>query len=60
MAAIHYLTEDNTGSYCSVTGDTDVFAYGDDTGPTTYCESCREAEPEWTHIEDDDFRRMTA
>jgi hypothetical protein len=56
--AQHFLTEDKQGSYCGVTGDTDVFQYGSDTGPTTYCESCREAEPEWTHIEDEDFRRM--
>jgi hypothetical protein len=58
QATVHYLTDDKQGSYCGVTGEFDVFMWGADDGPTTYCASCREGEPEWTHIEDDDIRRM--
>jgi len=58
--AQHFATEHNTFSICSVTGDTDVFSYGADDGPTTYCESCREGEPEWTFITDEEYRQMTA
>lgn len=54
----HFLTEDKQGSYCTDTAEFDVFSYGEDDGPTTYCTACREAEPEWTHIEDEEFNRM--
>lgn len=55
----HLLTEDKQGSYCPVTGEFDIFSYGDDDGPTTYCIACREPEPDWDHIDDDDFLRMS-
>jgi len=54
----HFLTEHNNYSYCEATDTHDVHSYGDDKGPTTYCEACREGEPEWEHIEESDYFQL--
>jgi hypothetical protein len=51
----HFATKDRTGSICTETGEHDVFSYGADDGPTTYCSECREAEPVWTILPDEEF-----
>ena len=56
--AKHFKTTGNVYSICELTGETDVYVSGETvTGmqPNDYCEACREAEPEWIEIEDEEY-----
>lgn len=60
--ARHFVTDGNIYSICEEKGETDVFAHGDTivTGPQpdSYCTACREADPEWIHLEDEEYFKL--
>ena len=59
--ARHYITDDKR-SICELTGQTDVYVSGESVAvgpqPNDYCEACMEVEPEWTHVEDEEFLKL--
>lgn len=63
MSHVHYKT-DNNESICVQTGQSDVFEYGDTAPvssagqPSDYCSGCREPEPEWEWVSDDEYRNL--
>ena len=56
----HYITDDKR-SLCEETGQADVYVSGETvvTGPqpADYCSGCREVEPEWTYLTDEEFTK---
>jgi hypothetical protein len=61
MAGKHYATDGNILSLCIDTAKDDVYTDGSfATGPqpSDYCSGCGAAEPEWEHVEDEEFRKI--
>jgi hypothetical protein len=60
--AKHYVTDGNVFSICELTGENDVYVSGETVAsgpqPNDYCSACREVEPEWTHVTDDEYRDL--
>lgn len=51
----HFATADKSQSVCTEFEEFDVMQAGDDTGPTDYCGACREAEPTWEILTEEEF-----
>jgi hypothetical protein len=55
----HFKTSDNEQSYCSEHDEFDVYVSGETVSngpqPNDYCMACREVEPTWEILSEDEF-----
>lgn len=60
--ARHFKTESNAYSLCEQTGEADVYVSGETVTngpqPNDYCSACREVEPEWIIVEDEEYFKL--